>query len=76
VSGLGTDSDDTAIVAAVVGLADVVGVSCIAEGVETAGQADALRRLGCRYAQGYLFSYPVPVAELPAAIRRLGEAGI
>ncbi|MDQ1680294.1 MAG: hypothetical protein QOI42_1153 [Frankiaceae bacterium] len=76
VSGLGTDSDDTAIVAAVVGLADVVGVSCIAEGVETPGQADALRRLGCRYAQGYLFSYPVPVADLPAAIRRLGQGGI
>ena len=36
----------------------------VAEGVETAEQAEVLRRWGCRYAQGYLFAPPRPVAEL------------
>jgi diguanylate cyclase (GGDEF)-like protein/PAS domain S-box-containing protein len=75
VSGLGSDSDDSAIVAAVVGLADVVGVSCIAEGVETVEQADFLRTLGCTYAQGFLFSTAVPEHELAATLRRLTDSG-
>ncbi|MCU1679255.1 MAG: hypothetical protein JWM93_4013, partial [Frankiales bacterium] len=71
VAGLGTDPDDTAIVASVIGLADAVGISCVAEGVETQEQAHALRRLGCRYAQGYLFGRPVPGDELLAALRSI-----
>jgi EAL domain-containing protein (putative c-di-GMP-specific phosphodiesterase class I) len=42
-------------------LARNIGVTVIAEGVETEAQLDVLRRIGCESAQGYLFSRPVPV---------------
>ncbi|MCU1676685.1 MAG: hypothetical protein JWM93_1443 [Frankiales bacterium] len=74
VAGLGTNADDSAIVAGLVGLADVLGVACVAEGVETIEQADALRTLGCQYAQGYLFSRPVAEGDLPAVFARLDAA--
>ena len=69
VSGLGLRHDDGAIVASVIGLAHAVGAICIAEGVETAGQCAALMALHCDYAQGYLFSPPVPADGLAQAIQ-------
>lgn len=48
-----------AIVVALVECADKVGTRLCAEGVETQAQADTLRRLGVRYAQGFLFGHPV-----------------
>jgi EAL domain-containing protein (putative c-di-GMP-specific phosphodiesterase class I) len=39
-------------------------VDVVAEGVETQTQAAALRALGCRYAQGYLYGRPMPAADL------------
>ena len=45
-------------------LAHALGLQVIAEGVETAQQLDALARLDCDFAQGYLFSRPVPAHEL------------
>ncbi|MFN7150097.1 MAG: putative bifunctional diguanylate cyclase/phosphodiesterase [Microthrixaceae bacterium] len=74
VQGIGVDAGDAAIVEAVVGLAVALGKVCIAEGVETADQADALTALGCDSAQGYLFSEPLTADEvtelLVAATRR------
>ena len=64
VRGLGTDADDSAIVASVVSLAHAVGIVAIAEGVETAEQLAALQGLGCGFGQGYLWSRPRPAAEL------------
>jgi diguanylate cyclase (GGDEF)-like protein len=64
VAGMTTDSDDLAIVASIVSLAAAVGVQAIAQGVETAEQVDGLRRLGCPLAQGFLWSHPVPAADL------------
>ncbi|MGH9089616.1 MAG: putative bifunctional diguanylate cyclase/phosphodiesterase [Acidimicrobiales bacterium] len=55
------------IVAAVVNLAHALGLDVVAEGVETEEQFDALSELGCDYAQGYLFSRPVPAAQLQGA---------
>ena len=49
-----------AVVRAVVGLSREMGMRAIGEGVETPGQLRALRAAGARYAQGYLFSRPVP----------------
>jgi EAL domain-containing protein (putative c-di-GMP-specific phosphodiesterase class I) len=44
----------------IVALARTLGLRVVAEGVETAGQLDRLRELGCNLAQGFLFSRPQP----------------
>ena len=58
VDGLGSDPSDSAIVTAIVTLAHTLGLSAIAEGVETAEQLAELRRLGCDMGQGYLMARP------------------
>ena len=49
---------------AVISLAHALGLEVVAEGVETEQQLEVLRSLECDYAQGFLFSRPVPAAEL------------
>ena len=66
VSGIGTGDQDSAIVAATIGLGQALGLKTIAEGVETQSQADFLVRNGCDELQGYLFSKPVPFRVLSA----------
>lgn len=58
VDGLGVDSDDTAIVAAVIAMAHALKLFVVAEGVETVEQLQRLRTLGCDQAQGYHFARP------------------
>jgi diguanylate cyclase (GGDEF)-like protein/PAS domain S-box-containing protein len=58
-----------AIVDAVIALADALGMSTVAEGVETRVQALFLAAQGCRLAQGRYFGDPVPAAELTDALR-------
>jgi EAL domain-containing protein (putative c-di-GMP-specific phosphodiesterase class I) len=60
VGDLGTSRHGDAIVASMMELALRIGATCVAEGVETDGQREALQRNGCLLAQGYLFSRPVP----------------
>jgi diguanylate cyclase (GGDEF)-like protein len=62
-------AESAKIIRAIVGLADSLGVSTVAEGVETERDAVALRRIGCRVAQGYLYSRPMPASDLDAALR-------
>ncbi len=64
VSGLGVRTEDEALVRAVIGLADDLGLRVVAEGVETQQQARYLAALGCGWAQGYLFSRPTPAEQL------------
>jgi diguanylate cyclase (GGDEF)-like protein/PAS domain S-box-containing protein len=64
VDGLGTDPDDSAIVAAVVSLGHTLGLTVVAEGVETHEQLAELVALGCDQAQGFLFSAAVPADDL------------
>jgi diguanylate cyclase (GGDEF)-like protein/PAS domain S-box-containing protein len=59
VRGLEIRPEDVAIVSAVVGLGANLGLAVVAEGIETRGQANYLREMGCEFAQGYLFSRPV-----------------
>jgi EAL domain-containing protein (putative c-di-GMP-specific phosphodiesterase class I) len=56
------------IVAAVVGLGHSLGLAVVAEGVETAAQADLLRGMGCKLAQGYLFGRPTPAGLVPEVL--------
>jgi EAL domain-containing protein (putative c-di-GMP-specific phosphodiesterase class I) len=58
VGQLGTSPGDTAIVSAIVSLAEALGIDAIAEGVEHEAQAAVLREIGCPLAQGYLFGAP------------------
>ena len=62
VAGLGSSDSDRAIVRAVVQLAEALGLTSVAEGVETDDQLAELRDLGCVQAQGFHFARPV---ELP-----------
>ncbi len=68
VAGLGADTEDTAIIGAIIGLAHALGLAVVAEGVETVDQVAGLRRLGCDLAQGYHFARPLPAAELDALL--------
>jgi diguanylate cyclase (GGDEF)-like protein len=63
VQDMHADAGSRAIVRAMVGLAGSLGLRTVAEGVETGAQLVELRRLGCDYAQGYLFSRPVPAGK-------------
>ncbi|MFB9270188.1 EAL domain-containing protein [Bradyrhizobium erythrophlei] len=59
------------IIRAVISLGKGLGMTTIAEGVETIEQLNHMRAEGCNEAQGFLFSRPVPVAEIPATILAL-----
>jgi diguanylate cyclase (GGDEF)-like protein/PAS domain S-box-containing protein len=71
VNGLGSNLEDSAVAAAVVSLADTLGLATIAEGVETSAQRDCLVELGCDRAQGYLYARPATAAECGLALDRL-----
>jgi len=70
VRNLESDSDDEAIVAAIIGLGQRLQLQVTAEGVETHGQARRLRELGCDHAQGYLYAKPMPAAQLAELLER------
>lgn len=61
---LDTNSDDHAIVSAIIQMSRALNMTTTAEGVETEAQLEILRKLGCKKAQGYLFSRPLPADQL------------
>jgi diguanylate cyclase (GGDEF)-like protein len=65
------NEDGHAIVAAIIHMAESLGLNTLAEGVEDEATAAELRRLGCRQAQGFFYARPVPASALPAAIASL-----
>ena len=71
IKGVGSDTEDTAIVRAVVALARSLGIVVTAEGVETAEQLFQLRALGCEQGQGYYFARPVSADRLPELLSSL-----
>jgi diguanylate cyclase (GGDEF)-like protein len=68
VSDASTDNDSKAIIKGVVGLANALSLSVVAEGVETAAQMEFLRTSGCHVLQGYYIARPLPVDQLEAWI--------
>jgi len=74
VRDLEQDSDDAAIVSAIVALGQALGLRIVAEGVETDGQQDFLTRLGCDSLQGYLLGQPVPAEQFMNNLQVLRES--
>jgi len=77
VSRLGHNGEHAETIVTIITLAHNLGLEVVAEGVETEDQCDLLRRLGCDYGQGYLFSRPVDAfaaaAFLPQLQQELGQ---
>jgi EAL domain-containing protein (putative c-di-GMP-specific phosphodiesterase class I) len=69
VAGIGRDTSHTAIVTAIIAMAQSLRLSVVAEGVEEEGQVAFLRERGCRFAQGFYFGRPM---EADALAARLG----
>ena len=70
VQGMVENPVDSAIVRAVIDLADAMGIAAVAEGVETEGQLAGLRTLGCPIAQGFYFSQPLRAEEFDGLLTR------
>ncbi len=68
VAGMCDRPQDRSVVLAVLSLARALGMKVVAEGIETATQAEDLRAAGCAYGQGYWFSRPVPADAFLAAV--------
>ena len=68
VDALGVEQERTAIIEAIIGMARALSLDVIAEGVENEAQLSELRRLGCDYAQGHLFSPALPPQEVPGLL--------
>lgn len=66
VQGLGREKRDASIAEAVIGLAHALGMTTVAEGIETPDQLDALRELGCDLGQGWLFAPAQPPGDAAA----------
>jgi diguanylate cyclase len=62
------DPHDLSVVMAILAIADSYGLEVVAEGIETQGQAELLRELGCQQGQGYLFARPLPLASFEALL--------
>ena len=67
-----TDASDEVIVSGIISIAQKLRLITIAEGIETAEQADRLRSMGCRLGQGYYFSKPMPAANCRALLEQVG----
>jgi len=65
-----TNSDDAAIVRAIIGLARELGIEVMAEGVENAAQRDFLIAAGCELAQGFYFGRPMTAAAASEMLRQ------
>ncbi len=72
---MGTGEKDEGMIArTIIPLAQHLGLDVVAEGVETLEQADLLRKLQCKYAQGFLFSRPINADEVQLLLaKRLSD---
>jgi diguanylate cyclase (GGDEF)-like protein/PAS domain S-box-containing protein len=70
VQGVAENPVDSAIVRAVIDLANAMGIAAVAEGVETKDQVTGLKMLGCQVAQGFYFSQPLRADEFDELLAR------
>jgi EAL domain-containing protein (putative c-di-GMP-specific phosphodiesterase class I) len=70
VRDLDNNAEDRAIATAIINMGKALGLTVVAEGVETTEQDAFLRGRSCDELQGYLFSKPVPPEQVPALLRR------
>ncbi len=68
ITDIGNVSDRQRLVRGIVSLAHDLGLSVVAEGVETAAEHQVLQTIGCDFAQGYLFARPLAVADAEASL--------
>ena len=68
-----TNANDMSLVSTIISLAHNLDLKVIAEGVETEEQSMYLRLHKCDEAQGFLFSDPVPAAQVPAMLSSVGK---
>jgi len=76
VSGIGPEDDENALVSAIIAMANRLGVSCVAEGVESAMQSKVLLKRGCTLAQGNYFSEPLTAEAFESMIRSATPAEV
>jgi EAL domain-containing protein (putative c-di-GMP-specific phosphodiesterase class I) len=74
VSDTATDNDSRAIVNGIVGLANALSLTVVAEGVETLEQEQFLRDIGCQTLQGYFIGRPMPVEQFEAWLSKRQRA--
>ncbi len=74
VRNLGVDSSDLALSEAIIVMAHKLGLKVIAEGVETECQRDLLKSIDCDYAQGYLYSRPIPADQFEHMLEKQHKA--
>lgn len=66
---IGTEEANSRVIPYIIGMAHSLGLTIIAEGIESEHQVAYMREYGVRYAQGYLFGRPGSLEELSAAMR-------
>ena len=73
---LGPDDEENSLVSAIIAMAAKLGLTCVAEGVETLLQSRVLLQRGCTTAQGYYFSPPLPPDGIEAMLSSLAPAEV
>lgn len=66
-----TDPGDEAIIRAVINLGRSLSIAVVAEGIESASQAERLLWMRCDFGQGFMFSKAVPASRVPALVGKL-----
>ncbi len=74
IAHLTDNPNDAAIVETIIALGQNLGMSVLAEGVETLAQADFLKQRGCLLGQGWLFSRPLEASQIGELLRQYGNA--
>ncbi|HET9728352.1 MAG TPA: EAL domain-containing protein [Acidimicrobiia bacterium] len=73
ITGNHNDENDV-MVQSIINIGKNLNLGVVAEGIEERQQLEMLRAAGCHSGQGYLFAYPLPAEDVPAAIKQLSES--